>query len=132
MAAWIVANINQEVLDQIDHILSTPIKKKPWLMVLDVILLIVMTPIALFTIYSIFRMLGNFNIDLTGNPLAQIPILVMFVWLFYFVFALVGLGFLFMCLGCCLMIITFLIYSLMGRKFADQGVLKIVFLVLGE
>ena len=29
------------------------------------------------------------------------------------------------------MIITFLIFSLMGRKFADQGVLKIVFLVLG-
>lgn len=131
MAAWIVANINQEVLDRIDRILSTPIKKKSWLIVLDVILLIVMTPIALLTIYGIFRMLGNFNIDLTGNPLAQIPILDMFVWLFYFVFALFGLALQFVFLGCCLMIITFLIVSLMGRKFADQGVLKIVFLMLG-
>lgn len=128
MAAWIVANINQEVLDQINHILSTPIKKKPWLIVLDVILLIVMTPIALLTIYAIFSALGNLNPDLTGPG---VPFFDVFVWLFWFVLGLVGLALLFVFLGCCLMIITFLIFSLVGRKFADQGVLKIVFLVLG-
>lgn len=129
MAAWIVANINQDVLDQIDHILSTPIKKKPWLIVLDVILLIVMTPIALLTIYGIFRTLGN----LTGNQLAFIPIpfLDVFSWFIWLGFVLFGLALQFVFLGCCLMIITFLIFSLMGRKFADQGILKIAFLVLG-
>lgn len=129
MAAWIVANINQDVLDQIDHILSTPIKKKPWLIVLDVILLIVMTPITLLTIYGIFRTLGN----LTGDQLAFIPIpfLDVFSWFIGLGFVLYGLALQFVFLGCCLMIITFLIMSLMGRKFADQGLLKIVFLVLG-
>lgn len=128
MAAWIVANINQEVLDQINHILSTPIKKKPWLIVLDVILLIVMIPIALLTIYVIFRMLGHLNPDLTGPG---VPFFDAFLWLFYFVLGLVNLVLQFVFLGCCLMIIAFLIFSLMGRKFAEQGVLKIVFLVLG-
>lgn len=128
MAAWIVANINQEVLDQINHILSTPIKKKPWLILLDVILLIVMIPIALLTIYVIFRMLGHLNPDLTGPG---VPFFDVFLWLFYFVLGLVNLALQFVFLGCCLMIIAFLIFSLMGRKFAEQGVLKIVFLVLG-
>lgn len=91
MAAWIVANINQDVLNQIDHILSTPIKKKPWLIVLDVILLIVMIPNALLTIYSIFRTLGNVNLDITGSPLAIVPLLGIFVILFRLVFVLVGL-----------------------------------------
>lgn len=128
MAAWIVANIDQDVLNQIDHILSTPIKKKPWLIVLDVILLIVMTPIALLTIYNIFRVLGDFYPNLTGPG---VPILDGFVWLFLFGLSLVNLAILLVFLGCCLMIIAFLIFSLMGRKFADQGVLKIVFFVLG-
>lgn len=129
MAAWIVANINQEVLDQIDRILSTPIKKKPWLIVLDVILLIVMTIFALLTIYGIFRTLGN----LTGNQLAFIPIpfLDVFSWFIGLAFALYALALQFVFLGCSLTIITFLIFSLVGRKFAKQGVLKIVFLVLG-